>query len=384
MLITTSSALSEFCAALRGAPYIAVDTEFMREKSYYAYLCLIQVAYGEHAAAIDPLAKDLDMTPLWELLRDPGVVKVFHAAGQDLEIFHTIFKEVPGPVFDTQIAASVCGLGEQPGYAKLVSSLLGIDIDKSSQATDWSLRPLTDRQLSYALSDVTHLCVLYEKLLAKLSETKRTSWVSQEMAGLLDASRYVVEPSEAWRRVRTRRPKRRTLAVLRELAKWREEEAMSRDIPRGWLLRNEAMIEIAQGIPKDVAALSRVRGLKHHVARGEDGRAILSAVERALASPESDWPPLPPPRPPKMDRGPLVALLNALLQQRCRENDVSTGMIARRGDLEEIAAGREDVAALKGWRRTIFGEDALELCAGRLALTGENGEVIDGEVVEGE
>ena len=378
MIINTSDALSQFCEALRGAPYIAVDTEFMRERSYYARLCLVQVAYGEHAAAIDPLADGLDMSPLRDLLCDPDTVKVLHAATQDLEIFLTKIGQVPAPVFDTQIAATVCGLGEQPGYAKLVSELLGVTIDKASQNTDWSLRPLSRRQLTYALGDVTHLCKVYERLVAQLDQTGRSEWVTEEMAALLDASRYRVDPAEAWRRIRIRRPSRRSLVILQALAMWREEQAMARDVPRKWVMRDEALIEIAQNPPKSSSDLARVRSMKPNVARGDDGAAMLDAVKRALASPEDSWP-TPPKRGPRLDvSGPLVALLQTLLNHRCEAHDVAPSIVAKRADLERIASEEEpDVPALKGWRRAIFGADALELRAGRLALTGGEGAVVD-------
>jgi ribonuclease D len=372
MLITDNDRLIEFCDRLRGAPYLAVDTEFMREKTYHARLCLVQVAWGEHAAAIDPLAPDLDFTPLKELLANESSVKVLHSAVQDLGIFLQGMGHVPGPVFDTQIAASVCGFGHQPGYAVLVDSMLGVKVDKASQAVDWSIRPLSDRQLEYALGDVTHLCQVYERLVSELDAQGRTAWVEEEMAALLDPDRYVTRPEEAYRRVKIRRPSSQQLAVLRELAAWRETQAMERDIPRGWLLRDEALAEIAQHLPKDAAALARVRGLKEHVARGADGRALLRTVAAALELPEEDWPVI-------KERGPapgpghdsLVALLQALLRLRADANGVATTMIANRADLERMAAEDEpDVEALGGWRRQIFGEAALDLKAGRLALTG--------------
>jgi len=378
MLITTSSELAEFCAALRSAPYIAVDTEFMREKTYYARLCLVQVAHGDLAAAIDPLADGLDMSPLRDLLCDPKIIKVLHAATQDLEIFLDRTGQVPAPVFDTQIAASVCGLGEQPGYAKLVASLLNVHIDKASQVTDWSLRPLSPRQLQYALGDVTHLCVVYEKILRKLEDSNRAAWVSEDMAALLDPSRYGVDPGEAWRRIKVRRPSRKTLAVLRELAAWREERAMDLDIPRNWIVRDEVLIEVAQTFPSTVAELTRVRALKPNVARGRDGQAILSTMKRALASPEETWPELPERRKHLSGHESLVALLSALLKRRCEAHGVAASMVAKRADLDRIATEDEpDVPALRGWRRKVFGADALDLCAGRLALTGRNGDVVD-------
>jgi len=378
MLITTSSALREFCEALRGAPYIAVDTEFLREKTYHSKLCLVQVAYGEHAAAIDPLAKGIDLSPLGELLCDESTVKVLHAATQDLQIFLNKIGQVPAPVFDTQIAASVCGLGEQPGYAKLVSSLLKIQIDKASQVTDWSLRPLTDRQLEYALSDVTHLCRVYEKLVARLASTQRSSWVAEDMEALLDPARYRVIPRESWRRIKIRRPKRQTLAVLRELATWREEQAMERDIPRTWVVRDDALIEIAQNVPRDTDALTRVRAINARVANGRDGEAMLAAVEAALQSPEDEWPEVE--KPPRRLSGheSLVLLLQALLHRRCEIHGVAMPVVAKRSEIDRIATEQDpDVPALRGWRREVFGADAVALCEGRLALTGREGEVVD-------
>ena len=378
MLITTSSELAEFCDALRGAPYIAVDTEFLREKSYFAQLCLVQVAYGEHAAAIDPLAPGLDMGPLKALLCDQSIVKVLHAATQDLEIFLDKTGEVPWPVFDTQIAASVVGLGEQPGYAKLVSSMLGINIDKASQITDWSLRPLSERQLDYALGDVTHLCRVYELLIAQLESSGRSSWVAEEMAALQNPGRYRVNPREAFRRIRLRRPSRKTLAVLRELGAWREEAAMDRNIPRKWVMRDDALVEIAQNLPGNANELAKVRSLKPQVAKGRDGAAMLAAVEAALASPKEEWPEVPAGKPRISGHESLVALLQALLHQRCEANDVAMSVVAKRAELDRIATEVEpDVPALRGWRRVVFGADAVDLCAGRLSLTARDGKVVD-------
>ena len=378
MLITTSSELADFCNALRGVPYIAVDTEFMREKSYYAHLCLVQVAHGEHAAAIDPLADGIDMGPLRDLLCDPSIVKVFHSAVQDLEIFLSKLGQIPAPLFDTQIAAAVCGLGDQPGYAKVVGELLDVQIDKSSQVTDWSLRPLSERQLSYALSDVTHLCDVYELLLKRLAESDRTSWIADDMEALLNPARYRIEPSEAWRRVKIRRPKRKTLAVLRELAAWRESVAMARNIPRNWVARDEVLIGVAQGLPSTVNDLAKVRGLKPQLARSRDGEALLAAVSEGLESPREEWPEVAPAKPRLSGHESLVALLQALLQQRCQAFGVSTAVVAKRAELDRIATeDNPDVPSLSGWRREVFSADALELCAGRLALSGGQGKVVD-------
>ncbi|MDA1266134.1 MAG: ribonuclease D [Planctomycetota bacterium] len=376
MLITDSSTLSDFCSALRGAPYLAVDTEFLREKTYYAELCLVQVAHGEHAAAIDPLAEGIDLSPLRELLCDGSTVKVLHSAVQDLEIFLQGMGQIPGPVFDTQIAAAFCGHGDQPGYATLAANLLDVKLDKASQTVDWSVRPLSDRQIAYALGDVTHLCRIYELLTAELERQGRAEWVAQDMAALLEPTRYRVLPREAYHRIKLRRAKSRDLAVLRELAAWREETAMERNIPRNWVLRDEALAEIALHRPKHREALARVRGLKPQVAQGGDGQALLDAVARALGTPEGDWPIVPERHAPLSGHESLVALLQALLQLRCEEHGVSKGMVAKRSDLDRIATEPEpDVAALSGWRHEIFGADALELRAGRLALTGDGGGV---------
>jgi ribonuclease D len=374
MLIDDSLTLYEFCDQLRSAPYISVDTEFMREKTYEPLLCLVQVAYGEHAAAIDPLADGMDLTPLKDLLRDPKIVKVLHAADQDLEIFLNMLEEVPGPIFDTQIAAAVCGMGEQPGYAKVVEHILGIQIDKSSQLTDWSIRPLSDRQVQYAIGDVTHLCHIYESLSEQLEKTGRTSWIASDMEKLLEPSRYRTDPKDAYRRVKIRRPKRKTLAVLREVASWRERRAQERNIPRKWVAPDEALAEIAHNTPKTPKELGRVRKLN---ARGRDAEDILDAVQRGLSTPQEDWPPLPAQRDNVHADDSLVALLQALLRLRCEAHGVAMKLVANRSDLEKLAGQKKpDVPAMHGWRREVFGDDALALLRGELALTGRKGKVI--------
>jgi len=372
MLISDTKTLRKFCDAVRNAPYLAVDTEFLRENTYHAQLCLVQVAHGDHAAAIDPLAEGIDMAPLKELLSNPSTVKVLHSASQDLGIFLRVMGEIPGPVFDTQIAASVCGFGHQPGYASLVESMLGHQISKTSQATDWSLRPLSDEQVEYAIGDVTHLCKIYEGLLSALDERERASWVEEEMLALMDPDKYRVDPNYAYKRIKIRRPSPKNLVVLRALAKWREETAMQRNLPRNWVVRDDALAEIAQHFPKDATELSRVRGLKEAVAKGPYGKAMLKAQARALESPSEQWPQ------PAASGGPMpagvesvVALLQALLRLRADAADVSPPMIAKRDELEAIAFGKHSgIAALSGWRRQIFGQDAEALVAGRLALTG--------------
>ena len=355
MLITDSLSLYEFCDELRGSPYITVDTEFLRERTYDAQLCLVQVGYGDHAAAIDPLAKGLDLTPLRDLLLDKSIIKVLHAASQDMEIFLRV-------------------LGEQPGYAKLVQALLGIEIDKSSQATDWSMRPLTNKQIDYAIGDVTHLCKVYELLLERLEETGRSSWIQSDMAALLDETKYVANPDTAWERIRIRRPKRKHLAVLRELAAWREHTAKRRNLPRPWVIRDEALVEIAQNQPVDQRELSRVKKLKVSKSDGED---LLDAVQRGLDSPEDEWPEVPS-RGAASGNDSLVALLQALLRLRCDKHGVAMKMVATRSDLDRIATeSNPKIQVLKGWRREIFGADALALRDGKLALTGNGDGVTD-------
>lgn len=372
MLITDTPTLTAFCDELRGAPYIAVDTEFLREKTYHAVLCLVQLGHGERFAAVDALAPGIDLAPLFALMSDPATVKVFHSAGQDVEIFLKCTGSVPEPLFDTQIAATVCAFGEQPGYATLVKELLGIELDKASQATDWSVRPLTDRQVDYALGDVIHLCPIYETLRQRLAETGRDAWVQEEMDALLDERQYVTDPLEAWRRIKIRRPSRESLVVLRELAAWRERTAMERDLPRNWVVRDDALGEIAQHRPKDRKQLARTRGLKEPVARGRDGQTLLDIVQRALASPQDQWPALPERRERLSGHETMVALLQALLKLRCEDAGVAMKLVATRAELDILATADEpDVRAVHGWRRTIFGADALALRHGELALTGD-------------
>lgn len=370
MLITSSDELESFCQSVSQYPYVTVDTEFVRERTYYPKLCLIQVAADDKAAAIDALAPDIDLTPLFDLMLNRDILKVFHSPGQDLSVFHTVMDDVPQPIFDTQIAAMVCGFGEQPAYASLVYSLLGLQVDKASQMTDWARRPLTERQISYALSDVTHLIKVYELLREKLEASGRTRWVEQEIAMLMEPSTYTSEPDEQWRKVRIRRPTRKALAVLREVTRWREHVAQDRDRPRAWIIKDDSLAEIAATQPSSIEQLERVRGVTERFAEGRDGRAILDAIDRAIESPESGWPELPR-RNGKPDvSDTLVALLQALLKIRSDENDVATGLVANRKELERIAIDDDaDVRALKGWRREVFGQDALRLKHGKLAIT---------------
>ena len=376
MLITDSKTLEDYCRRLDGAPYLAVDTEFVRERTYWPKLCLIQVAYGDTAVAVDPLSSGIDLAPLFSLFDHSDTVKVLHSASQDMEILLQTAGRLPQPIFDTQVAAMVAGYGEQVGYASLTQQVTGAELDKASQSTDWARRPLTDRQIAYALEDVTHLCAIYEHLIDHLAQSGRASWVEHEIEALNDESRYRTVPAEAYRRLKVRRPDRRTLAVLQALADWREQTAQRRDLPRGWVVRDESLIEIAHHLPSDARQLERVRGLKPAVAKGRDGKTLLRLVAETLDKPEAEWPALParPTRARADDT--VVSLLQALLKLRCREHDVAPRLVANREDLQQIAASDDaDVRALRGWRRGLFGEDALALKAGRLALTTKGGKV---------
>ena len=375
-MITGTDALSAFCERLAAGPYITLDTEFMRETTYWPRLCLVQIAGPEEEAVVDPLADGVSLEPLDRLLADRSTVKVFHAARQDIEIFYNRTGTVPTPIFDTQIAAMVCGFGESVAYETLARKLAKVQIDKSSRFTDWSRRPLTQRQLQYALADVTHLRVIYNKLTRRLERTDRTSWLAGEMDVLTATETYALEPSLAWRRIKTRTNKPRFLAVLREIAAWREVEARRRDVPRNRVVRDEALLEIAAEPANDAQRLARVRGLNRGFAEGRLGQSLLKAVARGVATPTEQCPvvtkrePLPP------GLGPVVELLKVLLKMKCEAHHVAQKLVCSVADLERIAAD-DDVAvsALQGWRREIFGNDALALKQGRLALAARDGKV---------
>lgn len=368
-MISDTATLAAFCDRLKDAPYVTVDTEFIREKTYYPQLCLVQVAGPEEAQAIDPLAPGIDLGPLFDLMADERVIKVFHAARQDVEIFLNLAGRVPTPLFDTQVAAMVCGFGDSVGYETLAAQLARARIDKSLRFTDWTQRPLSERQLHYALSDVTHLRVAYEKLKRKLEQNDRLRWVEEEMAEVANPATYQLDPEDAWRRLKPRSTSPRFLGVLRELAAWREREARERNLPRQRMLRDEQLTEIAAHAPTTVAELSRTRGLGKGFAEGKMGAVVLEAVGRALALPE-DLCPKPPER-MELPRGlgPVADLLKVLLKLKCDEHGVAQKLVASASDLEQIAAADDaEVPALHGWRREIFGADALELKHGRLGL----------------
>ncbi len=375
-LITDSAALAAFCDRQQGAEFVAVDTEFMRERTYWPILCVVQVAGPDEAVAIDALAPGIDLAPLLALMADAAVLKVFHAARQDLEICFQLSGQVPHPVFDTQIAAMVCGFGDAASYETLVRRLAGASLDKASRFTDWPHRPLTARLIQYALADVVHLRTVYQRLQEILAKNGRTGWFAEEMADLVDPAIYRSEPAEAWRRFRLRgRVDRRFLGVLRAVAAWREAAAQQRDLPRGRIMRDEAVLEIAAHMPKTIEGLARTRSLGRGVAEGKLGGEILEAVARGLADPDPPSP-LPAKAEPPPGIGPLIELLRVLLKQRCEDFQVAQKLVASADDLEAIAADdTAGVPALHGWRREIYGEDALALKHGRLALTAGKGRI---------
>ena len=374
-LITDSTTLAGLCAAWRGLDFVTVDTEFMRESTYRAKLCLVQVgAAGFEPVAVDPLANGIDLGPLYELLVRAPVLKVFHAARQDVEVLLPLAGGVPHPLFDTQVAAMVCGFGESVGYETLVAKLARGRIDKTQRFTDWARRPLTERQLRYALSDVSHLRVVYEKLAADLERTGRRAWLDEELAVITDRATYEAPPEEAWRRLKVRSGNRRYLAILRELAAWREMEADRRDKPRAWVLRDNALSEIAAQRPRTAKELAKLRSVSQRTAESATGAALLDAVRRGLALPDEQCP-SPPPRNDKSSApGALTDLLKVLLTFKSEESGVARRLIASADDLERIACGETaDVPTLQGWRRTLFGDAALDLVNGRLALSVEHG-----------
>ena len=377
-LITTTDELAAFCKPLADTEFITVDTEFMRERTYWPKLCLAQVAGPEDAAAIDALADGIDLAPLDELMANPKVLKVFHAARQDLEIFHLRLNKVPGPLFDTQVAAMVCGHGEAASYESLATRLAKAKIDKSSRFTDWSRRPLSERQITYALSDVTHLRVVYEKLKRQLDKSGRFSWIAEEMAVLNDPATYRGDPEMAWRRLKPRGSSPRLLAILKEVAAWRERTAQRIDIPRQRLLRDEQLLEIASHAPKTIEELAMTRGLGRGFAEGWQGRELIEAVDRARALPESELPARERPAEQIRAPGAVVDLLRTLLRLKAEQAGVAGRLVANADELDRIAAGKRDVPALKGWRREVFGADAVDLIDGRLALalSGEHAKLI--------
>jgi ribonuclease D len=376
ILITDTGSLARFCTTLAGADFVTVDTEFMRERTYWPKLCLIQLAGPHDAAVVDALADGLDLQPLFDFLNDSPTLKVFHAARQDIEIFHHLTGRIPQPVFDTQIAAMVCGFGESVGYETLVSKLAKARIDKSMRFTDWSHRPLSDKQLQYALSDVTHLRVAYEKLARRLERTGRAHWLEEEIRTMTTPGTYVVEPEDAWKRIKLRGGKPLFLAILKELAAWRERTAQDRDVPRSRVMRDDMLLDIAARVPRNEAELARTRSVGRSGLPQQVAREVIEAVDRACALPERDRPVMVQREDLPRGMGPLVDMLKLLLKMVCDKEEVAQKLVASSSDLELIAADDNAVVpALHGWRRQLFGEDALRLKHGKLALAA-NGRAI--------
>ncbi len=378
--ITTTAALAAFCAEAAKHPFVTVDTEFLRERTYYSKLCLLQMAYGTDVAGdavlVDPLADGLSMEPVHDLFRNTAVVKVFHAARQDLEIFAVEAGVIPDPLFDTQVAAMVCGFGEQVGYETLVRKIAKADLDKSSRFTDWSRRPLSDAQLTYALGDVTHLREIYVYLADRLAKSGRQKWLLEEMAVLKDPETYRTDPDEAWMRVKTRTNSARFLGIVRELARFRETYAQDRNIPRTRVYKDDALVELASTKPTNEADLGRSRLLLREARRGEIAEGILTAVKTGVGMPAENLP-KPDRSREKIQVNPALAdLLRVLLKALSENEGVAQKLIATSSDLDLIAAGERDVPALKGWRREVFGEYALQLCAGKIALATKGNSVI--------
>jgi ribonuclease D len=378
-LISDSESLSQLCDRLARSDFVAVDTEFMRENSYWPDLCLVQIANEEEAAAIDPKAEGIDLNPLLELLvNNEKVLKVFHAGGQDLEIIFNLTGGTPHPLFDTQVAAMALGLGEQVGYSNLVESLVGKSLDKGARFTDWGRRPLDKRQIDYAIGDVTYLARLFPKMLARLRKTGRGAWLDQEMERLADPSNYANDPAQAWKRVRVNSRKPEVLGRLKALAAWREIEARSKNLPRGRIMKDETLADIAAHPPSDQEALGKVRGLSAAWKSNDIGARMMEALESAEPLPASELPAREDRSPGPGREGALVAdLLKILLKIRSRETNVAARLIARAEDLELLAAGKRDgLPILEGWRFEEFGRDALDLVEGRLAFGVRNGKLL--------
>ncbi len=376
MLITSPSELAAVCARLAKHPFVTVDTEFLRETTFWPKLCVIQLASTDEAVAVDALAPGMDLTPFFELMVDPKVVKVFHAARQDVEIVWHLSKRIPEPLFDSQVAAMVLGYGDSISYDQLVQRTNGTQLDKTSRFTDWSKRPLSNAQIDYAIADVTHLRDIYVKLTGELEKRGRSEWVAEEMRVLTSPDTYRQEPERAWERFRNRVRKPRELAVLMEVAAWREREAQARDVPRSRVLKDDCLFDVALTGPKTVEALGAMRSIPKGWERSRDGMAVVEAVQAGLARDPRELPPIDKHRPQSQSQSATVELLKVLLKMVAEKHHVAAKVVATSDDLDRIAESDEaDVGALKGWRRELFGEKALALKHGKLALAIERGRV---------
>ena len=370
--LTTTQELADFCSDAAGHPYITVDTEFLRERTYYSKLCLIQIAYpgegDENAVLVDPLSAEISLEPLYDLFRNEAVIKVFHAARQDLEIFFIDAGVIPKPLFDTQVAAMVCGFGDQVGYETLVRKVAKQSLDKSSRFTDWSRRPLTDAQKTYALADVTHLRVIYEKLAAKLAKNKRAHWVEEELQTLTNPETYITRPEEAWKRVKTRTNSARMLGIVRALAEFREAHAQSNNIPRNRVFKDDALIELASTKPQSFDDLQRSRLLLREARKGEIAKGILAAVASALALQPEHLPQVDKKEDAPDSNPALSEMLRVLLKAKTEHLGVAAKLVASASDLDAMAAGERDLDMLRGWRAEVFGDEAKRLCQGEIGL----------------
>jgi len=376
-LLTTTASLVTACERLATHPFITVDTEFLRETTFWPQLCVIQMASDEDVYAVDALAEGLDLAPFFALMLNESVTKVFHAARQDVEIIWKLSGGIPKPLFDTQIAAMVCGYGDQVSYEQLAGALAAASIDKSSRFTDWTQRPLSEAQVAYALADVTHLRTVYKKLAQKLATTGRAEWLEEELAVLTSVETYEQRPELAWTRLKGRVRKPRDLAVLMELAAWREREAQAKNVPRSRVLKDDTLIEIALTAPTSIEALGRLRSLPKGYERSRAGAEMVACVERALARDLTLLPGIDRGRPLSNSATAAVQLMKVLLQAVSERHQVAAKLIASSDDLDSIARGdNADVPVLKGWRRELFGEKALALKAGTLALAMEKGRVV--------
>lgn len=369
-MIDTTAALEEACRLLAQSDFITIDTEFLRETTFWPELCLIQMASPDHEYIVDPMAKGLDLKPFFELMANSAVVKVFHAARQDIEIIFHLGDLIPHPIFDTQVAAMVCGFGDSVSYDQLVQKVKNVHIDKTSRFTDWSRRPLSEKQLDYALADVTHLRDVYLKLKGQLDAEGRAEWLTEEMAILESRETYDLPPEQAWQRLKMRLRKPTELAVMQYVAAWREREARGRNVPRSRVLKDDAIYEIAQQQPKDVEALGRLRTIPKGWERSSSGTAILEQVNAALALPKSEMPHLERHTHAPEGTQSAVELLKVLLRLTSEKHGVASKVIANSDDLEKIAAEGEkaEVAALQGWRKELFGDLALKLISGGVGL----------------
>lgn len=378
-LITTNAALQAFCKSVENAPFITVDTEFLRDRTYYAKLCLIQVSGPDkQAVAIDPLSteEELDLSPLFALFENANILKVFHAARQDLEILWQLTGKMVHPLFDTQVAAMVCGYGEQIGYEALVSDITKEKTDKSSQFTDWARRPLSQKQMIYALNDVIYLVDIYHHLARRLEKDGRSEWVKEEMEILTSPSTYELDPLDAWKRLKLRSAKPRDLAVLKELSAWREVEAQRKDVPRSRILRDETLMDLGFQRPQSDGELTRIRGISQDMAQARIGKTLIDIIARGMAIPEEDAPKLEHRTPMSPRLAQIVEMLKMLLRIQAAEYNVAAKLIANSEDIETFAENPEaDTYLTHGWRHEVFGQFAQEMIAGKLALTLEKGKI---------